>query len=272
MNFITCNLLGPSATHRGLGNQLFGVAAALSHAKDNNKIAYFPCLQDKNKYGNFSENIFRNLNIQFPPNSIQNIYREKDFRYSEIPNLSNLLIEGYFQSEKYFCNNKNLIRETINLPENMEKYLQNKYSTLLWMDNTVSVHIRRGDYLTNFKGCFEILELDYYKCAFSFFDKNSTFVFFGENLEDFSYFKDKFKEYRCFFVHEQEEVLDLFLMSKMKNNIIANSSFSWWAAWLNTNKNKKVISPQKWFGKENPTFQDSDKITIDLIPSDWERI
>ena len=62
MSFVTCNLLGPSATHFGLGNQMFGVAAALSYAKDTNKRALFPCLKEIEKYGSYSEIIFRNFN------------------------------------------------------------------------------------------------------------------------------------------------------------------------------------------------------------------
>ena len=61
-------------------------------------------------------------------------------------------------------------------------------------------------------------------------------------------------------------------MSKIKNNIIANSSFSWWAAWLNKNKNKRVISPQKWFAPNHPTLWNSDEQTKDLIPETWDRI
>jgi len=271
MSFITCNLLGPSATHHGLGNQLFGVAATLSHAHDTEKKAYFPCLKNKDRYGRYTENIFRKLNLDEPQEQIKNFYQEKNFWFSKIPNLPNLAVEGYFQSEKYFINNENIIRDTFTLPEYLESFLQSKYSLLLGLDNTVSVHIRRGDYLTNFKGCFEILDKEYYEKAFAYFDPNSVFVFFAENLEDFEFCKNTFQLKKCIYIHE-EEVLDLFLMSKMKNNIIANSSFSWWGAWLNQNQNKKVVAPQKWFGKENETFKNSDEITIDLIPKNWTRI
>ena len=77
---------------------------------------------------------------------------------------------------------------------------------------------------------------------------------------------------RSFYVHGETDVVDMYLMSKMRNNIIANSSFSWWAAWLNENKDKKVIAPQKWFGKGHPTLSDNDRVTRDLIPINWERL
>jgi hypothetical protein len=272
MSFVTCNLLGPSATHFGLGNQMFGVAAALSYAKDTNKKALFPCLKQVGKYGNYSENIFRNLNLGDLEEKIKYFYKEQDFFYTPIPNKPNILLEGYFQSEKYFVKNKQLILDTFTLPEKTLQYLDMKYSRLLYMDNTVSVHIRRGDYLNQFKGCFEILDNDYYDAAFNKFPADNVFVFFGENPEDFDFCKKKFLLKKTFYIQNECDIIDLWLMSQMKNNIIANSSFSWWAAWLNRNKSKRVIAPQKWFGKEHPTLANNDEVTKDLIPFTWERI
>jgi len=271
MSFIASNLLGPSATHYGLGNQMFGVAAALSHAEDNNIKAVFPCLLDRNRYGSYCDNIFRNLNIENPPAPVQNFYKEPKFSFSKIPKKQNMVIEGYFQSERYFAHNRDLILKTFTLPYKIESYLNFKYSKILSLKNTVSVHIRRGDYLTNFKGCFEILDNEYYSRAFNCFDKESVFVFFGEHEKDSIYFKENFNLKNSFFIHD-DDIIDLFLMSKLKNNIIANSSFSWWGAWLNQNKEKKVVAPQKWFGKDNPSFKNSDKITVDLIPKEWIRL
>jgi len=272
MSFVTCNLMGPSATHFGLGNQMFGVAATLSHAKDTQKLAFFPCLKQVEKYGNYCKNIFRNLNLENIPDTINHFYKEQDFSFSAIPDKSNMLLEGYFQSEKYFENNKELILESFTLPDDLVNYINIKYSRLLYMQNTVSVHIRRGDYLSHFKGCFEILDNDYYDKAFSLFPSDSVFVFFGENPEDFDFCKSKFSLKKTLYIQGESDIIDLFLMSKMKNNIIANSSFSWWGAWLNVNKDKKVIAPQKWFGKEHPNLWDSDEKTKDLIPESWERI
>lgn len=272
MEFVTCNLLGPSATHFGLGNQMFGVAATLSHAQDTGRQALFPCLKQTEKYGNYSQNIFRNLNFSDLGEEIKFLYKEPEFSYLPLPDNPNLLIEGYFQSEKYFSHNKKLILDTFVLPEDLERYIFLKYSRIISMNNTISVHIRRGDYLSIFKGCFEILDKEYYQKAFSHFPEDSVFVFFGENTEDLEFCKRQFPVKKSFFIQGEKDIVDLFLMSKMKNNIIANSSFSWWPAWLNKNENKKIIAPQKWFAPGHPTMGDSDKQTKDLIPETWKRI
>lgn len=77
--------------------------------------------------------------------------------------------------------------------------------------------------------------------------------------------KQTFSDVDATFVETGFDVLDFYLMSKMKNNIIANSSFSWWATWLNENCDKRVIAPKNWFGPKNQNLS-----TIDLIPNSWE--
>ena len=85
--------------------------------------------------------------------------------------------------------------------------------------------------------------------------------------DDIKWCKDNFTEGPFIFVGGGEDYIDLHLMSKCKNNIIANSSFSWWGAWLNNNENKRVIAPKDWFGSSNSHLN-----TDDLIPGDWEII
>jgi hypothetical protein len=113
---------------------------------------------------------------------------------------------------------------------------------------------------------------EYYDDAFNRFPKNSVFVFFGENPEDLDHCRQTMGRNKSFYVEGESDIVDMYLMSRMKNNIIANSSFSWWAAWLNTFEDKKVIASQKWFGHDHPTLSDNDEVTKDLIPSGWERI
>ena len=270
---MTCNLQGPSRAHFGLGNQMFGVATALSYAKDHNKSAIFPCLDNSKKYGGYQKTVFSKLDLTYPPSGVRfTHYKEPNFSYNEIPKVKNLLMEGYFQSEKYFAHNREMILNTFEFPEDMQNYVYLKYSRLIDMNNTVSVHVRRGDYITDFSGCFEILNNKYYDEAFSILPENSIFVFFGEHPEDLEHCKEVMNVKRAFYIREESDVADLYLMSKMKNNIIANSSFSWWAAWLNRNKDKRVIAPQKWFGSAHPTLSNSDRATKDLIPDRWERI
>ena len=123
MEFVTCNLLGPSATHFGLGNQMFGVAAALSNASDTGRKALFPCLKQVGKYGNYSQNIFRSLDFSDLPGPIKHYYKEPEFFHQPLPSKPDLLLEGYFQSEKYFIHNMQLLLDTFTLPGDLERYI-----------------------------------------------------------------------------------------------------------------------------------------------------
>ena len=104
---------------------------------------------------------------------------------------------------------------------------------------------------------------DYYDEAMSRFPKGTKFVFFSDDIE---WCKETFGlSRRNIYIENQEDVLDLYLMSKIHNNIIANSSFSWWGAWLNEIEDKKVLTPPVWFGPKNT------HLTMkDLIPESWE--
>ena len=93
------------------------------------------------------------------------------------------------------------------------------------------------------------------------FSPEHTFAFFSDDIE---WCKQTFEGDNNVFVEKQDDVLDLYLMSKITNNIIANSSFSWWAAWLNENKDKTVISPKEWFGPRNQHLN-----RRDTTPEGW---
>ncbi|WP_235869117.1 alpha-1,2-fucosyltransferase [Polaribacter aquimarinus] len=167
----------------------------------------------------------------------------------------NEYVKGYFQTEKYF----NKIRETLlndfvinqKLSINTQKMEQQILST----KNSCSLHIRRGDYISDEKAnkIHGTCNLDYYHKAIEIINKkytNTTFYIFSD---DISWTKKNLKTEKIVFVdvksipHE-----DMYLMSLCNHNITANSSFSWWGAWLNTNKNKIVIAPRNWFiEKEN---------------------
>ena len=137
--------------------------------------------------------------------------------------------------------------------------------------NTIAVHIRRGDYVTDkltqqFHGnC----SLEYYHRAIIELQTNNKdfiLVFFSD---DSDWVKEQFGDlsYSKIFVdHNKNEDSwkDMFLMSSCQHNIIANSSFSWWAAWLNNNPEKVVVAPKEWFA--------TNKKTNDLIPSEWIRL
>ena len=124
------------------------------------------------------------------------------------------------------------------------------------------MHVRRGDYL-KFKDTHPPCSVEYYNQAISSFSESSIFLVISDDIE---WCKENFLGDKFYFVEGNEDYIDLYLMSLCKNNIIANSSFSWWAAWLNRNKEKIVIAPEKWFGNEVQYNTDN------LLPSSWETI
>ena len=130
-------------------------------------------------------------------------------------------------------------------------------------DEVVSIHIRRGDYLQS-PNHHPVISLNYCMKAIKQFPRDYKVVVFSDDInwcKTEAFFGDKFK-----FIEGQTDIEDFYLMSMCVNNIICNSSFSWWAAWLNSNPDKIVIAPMddRWFG---PAYDHFD--TKDLYPEEW---
>ena len=186
---------------------------------------------------------------------------------NEIKN--NAYLFGYWQSEKYFTDYADKIREdfTFRLPlSERNSDLANQISSV----NSVSLHVRRGDYVTNVKNAFiGVCPLSYYEQAIELINSRIESPVFFVFSDDMTWVKSNLKlDAKTFMVHHNigsESYNDMRLMSLCKHNIIANSSFSWWGAWLNTNSTKIVIAPKKWFA--NDQFD-----TSDLLPLGWIKI
>ena len=255
---ITCELMG------GLGNQLFQIATTTALALRNNDTTFFDIdnhkvsLQGKNAF-NYKSNLYQKLN-NCVVNDIEFIFNEKGFQYSEIPYKNNLKIVGYFQSEKYFIDYKNEILELFEPNIDVLTYINNKYGNIL-KNKTCSLHVRHGDYL-NLSDSHPPLQLKYYEDAIKYFDNNTLFLVFSD---DINWCKTVFKGDNFLFIENEEDYIDLYLMSLCENNIIANSSFSWWGSWLNKNEDKKVIAPSKWFGLTNNHLKTDDIYTDKMI-------
>ncbi len=175
-------------------------------------------------------------------------------------------LTGYWQSEKYFQKHIDTIRQdfSFKLPlagKNADS------ANLINEVNAVSLHVRRGDYVNNSKtnSMHGVCSLDYYQAAIEFIlnrVKNPCFFVFSD---DITWVKQNLKmTVRCEYIdHNQGPAshFDMQLMSICKHHIIANSSFSWWGAWLNPDPEKIVIAPQKWFS--------ANKNTADLLPPEW---
>jgi len=253
---VSVDIIGASEVNYGLGNQLFQIAAAISYAKDCGFDATFPSLKDP-KYGSYINNILRKISTK-ERGRLELYYRQLSFAYSPIPKMpSSFCIKGsYLQSEKYFCHNRDLILETFSPSEEDLSYLKEEYNV---GTSTISLHVRRGDYLNNTQYHTNLMETEYYTKAIEFLNADSVLVF----SDDPMWAREAFPSYT---IVEEEDYLELYLMSLCNDNIIANSSFSWWGAWLNKNPDKRVVAPIEWFGPDHHFT------TKDLIPSTWTRL
>lgn len=180
-----------------------------------------------------------------------------------------IIMSGYFQNEKYFKNIKEDLRKdfTFKSPltgKNLETANQIKNR------QSVAVHIRRGDYLNkSTQSNFVTLDKAYYESAIKYISErieNPVFFIFSE---DFEWIKENlnFGNYPVNFIDwnkGKDSYIDMQLMSLCKHNIIANSSFSWWAAWLNNNTDKVVIAPERWFNDEQ-----KNRLLDNFYPEGW---
>ena len=249
----------------GLGNQLFQMCAAISLALLNDDNYAFDVNnhhlpKQGNKCLHYEKNIFRN--IKFDTGLlVKYVHHEPHFHYKKINYLPNLGLMGYFQSEKYFKDCESTIRELFSIDDQSRDIIKNKYGVIL-ENKTVAVHVRRGDYL-KFADHHPVCTLDYYHKAINLFDDDSVFLIFSDDIE---WCKEKFVGDRFIFMENNEDYIDFYLISLCNHVILSNSSFSWWGAWLNVNKDKKIIAPKKWFGEDIPHD------TKDLIPARWEKL
>lgn len=254
----------------GLGNQMFQIAAGMSHALRNGNSFVARSVSDEAYTSHdgkvvgsperYREQVYGNIAIS--SSSMHSpVYREPHFHYARVPDSRNIYMKGYFQSNKYFRDHEEVIRRMFAPTAETKQYLLNKYGTLLSTSTTVSLHIRRGDYLC-VPDAHPVVPMQYYVDAQSMFP-DATFLVFSNDMPWCRENLPKGRDY--VFVEDNEDYQDLFLMSMCNHNIIANSSFSWWGAWLNASKGKRVVAPSVWFG---PRLQQTHD-TRDLIPEGW---
>lgn len=284
----------------GLGNQMFEYAAGLSLAKRNHTtlkidLSWFDTLGEDDVKREYELDCF-NLDQDFvdvkklfivskEPRPTQivkvalakasgkaalELYEEGGLNYNKsFEKLSdNTYLSGYFQSEKYFYD----IRQEIIKAFSFRSSPGKKSAGIIKLaknSNSVSLHVRRGDYVTNkdansFHG---LKGIEYYKKAMKVItSKVNTprYIIFSDEI---SWCRENLPvpKNSIFVEHNSKGAEDLRIMTYCKHNIVANSSFSWWGAWLNENPDKVVIAPRKW-------FVDSTVDSSDIIPNTWTRL
>lgn len=194
---------------------------------------------------------------------------EKSFSFKEIKLTTDVqYVSGYWQSAKYFESCADQLRQdfTFRIPDNDQL---NAFREAISEagENAVSLHVRRGDYLAKKNASlFALLAERYYVDAINLLKKNRKTPKFFVFSDDIDWCRENFASDEFTFVtgfSGGNSYLDMYLMSLCNSNIIANSTFSWWGAWLNGNEEKIVVAPTAWFADKKIN-------TRDLYPSDWK--
>ncbi|TDN89153.1 glycosyl transferase family 11 [Salegentibacter sp. 24] len=220
----------------------------------------------------FLDKLRKKLNLNYPETYREGkFYWDKNLLQREPP----IYLIGYFQSYKYFKDYDILLKDIFKFPiENLDDRNKEIMGKILKKSNSVSIHVRRGDYAEDSvtREYHGLCDKNYYLKALDLLSKKHSdlnLFFFSDDIE---WVKKEFKNlpfHKTFvnFNRGKNGWIDMLLMSNCQINIIANSSFSWWAAYLNINISKTVIAPKRWFANNK-----KEKETLDLIPPNWVRL
>ena len=263
----------------GLGNQFFQLYAAIAYAMEHKLRLVIPAFKwDEDQRPPYWDSVFKRLkdglDPTLKPGSMPRLMEEA-FHYNELPpRKDNTILFGYFQSYKYFDKYADAIHKKLNLRLEQEM-VRTRYLTL---KHSISLHFRIGDYNV-VQMHYVLLKDDYYVKAIHHIFKTTgktdwDIIYFCEEKDNVPVRQRLYKIKKMFptitFHKASDELADweqLLLMSLSDHNIIANSTFSWWGAYLNQHADKIVCYPRAWFGVAN-----HDKDTKDLCPPEWTRI
>jgi hypothetical protein len=247
-----------------LGNQLFQVAAAWTLALDNDDLAAFDFSAALDG-ARLAETVFRNVSRgDYDTFGIETVWSEPDFGYHPIPYQPATALAGYFQSERYFAHRSGAIRVLFALPPDAVAEAR------AWLDDhqlapgafTV-VHVRRGDYRLR-PLIHPLLPHSYYRDALArLVEQGVDFPVVAVSDEP-----DVPRAWDPSWIISsgQRDLVDLALCTLAGACVIANSSFSWWGAWLNDVVGPHVVAPVPWFGPDGP------EVASDIVPDRWTEL
>lgn len=255
-----------NSTWRGFRLNVFKLNVTTANEKDIRTV--------KNSEPDFFEKLkYRLMRLKsIPYYRKSEIYESKLFHFDK--NILNarkdVYLVGYWQSPRYFSAIRNQLLQDFQLRE-LPSEKNYPFLSALHNQNAVSVHIRRGDYASNpeYLKIHGLCPVEYYQRAIEYICAKTSYPVFYFFSDDMEWVKQNLKiKHPAVYVSgtpEGKDHYEMYLMSLCKHNIIANSSFSWWGAWLNTNAGKIVIAPKQWMGDANID-------TADLIPANWLRL
>lgn len=250
--------------HQGFElNRIFTCSVDIASAKDlRNMLGWQASARVRNSLSRFNLNVLKS----------RKLVAEPSFSYwkgiDEVPD--DCYLTGYWQSEKYFSSFADQIRSDFTFREPMNELNAIAVEKILSV-NSVSLHVRRGDYIANknANSTHGLCSIEYYMNSINYISENiqnPKFFIFSDDIE---WARENLKiNNPCDYIdfnNGSESYNDMRLMSLCRHHIIANSSFSWWGAWLNPSSTKLVVAPSPWFA--NPNLDAGD-----LIPADWKRV
>jgi hypothetical protein len=252
-----------------IGNNLFQIAtgASLAFRHNTNFIACITntwCNEPDNCYldeylKQFETTLLRNIVfVKAKPDDA--IVFDQVQKVEQIPYFDNICLHGLWQSENYFLTEQEYIRDLFSIDEATDRFIRNKYGHVL-EGEIISIVVRRGDYVKQ-PQFHPTCSLSYYKNAMNYFGRNKRYLIISD---DINWCKKKFKGSNFYFSDHDGPLIDLYLQTFCTHNIISNSSFAWWGAWLNPNPHKEVIVPKNnWFGYFYKQFY-----RADMFPDSW---
>jgi hypothetical protein len=249
---ITISCLGSNGL---LGNQMFQYAALRSISK---KFGYDYFLPPKENFQTDKRhlNLIDCFKLNNEDRKYVDLYKIKIDTLAFDENIfnkcpDNIDIDAYFQDVKYFENNSDEIKEAFTFNKEYSDVGNNYFYSAFPNEEVISLHIRRGDYL-NFSH-HPTQPIEYYAKALKFFNKNLKVLVFTDDIQ-WARQQDLFKSERFFFSENNNGGVDMYMQTLCSYHIIANSTFSWWGAWLANSK--MVVKPKKWFGPPLDNYND----------------
>ena len=254
-----------------LANQMFQYASLKGIARHHGydyMIAYHPDAVDDGIGNMLRTELFDSFDLKVRTGIWRaNTLAERQFHFDQelfdkCPD--NVVLQGYFQTEKYFKHIEDEIRQDFTFKDAILNPCKEMMESV---ENPVALHVRRTDYVTN-SANHPPCTLDYYREALSHFEAHRNVIVFSDDPA-WCNEQELFSGEHFMISENEDNRIDLCLMSLCDDFIIANSSFSWWGAWLSANIDKKVIAPRQWFGTDGYT---KDHNTKDVTPDGWTRI
>ena len=254
----------------GLGNMMFQAAFAYAFSMEKNcnyELLNFDlsCYNNKTwlgRHGLYSNNIFKWFDLSTKAGECV-VIPDSPFHYEIPPFYKNKknIYRGYYQSYKYFGSFVNEVKSIYYPSKNEIENLKIKYN--LKFEDFISLHVRRGDYISQ-QDNHPVLPILYYNRCIEYFGSKKNYLIFSDDIE---WCKQEFNWIpNVFFVENELDFNSIYIMANCSHHIISNSSFSFWGAWLN-HKEKQILRPDVWFGKNYSCLNISD-----IAPKEWKTI